>query len=91
MSPLRIDGMKARWTELVVGVFVLISPWLLGFSDITLARWGNVLCGLILILASVWTLYGDLAVEDSSSNPASTISAHASKKLKNNKSRETSQ
>ena len=53
-----MEGVKEHWTELIVGAFVLISPWLLGFSDITLARWGNVVCGLILILLNVWAIYG---------------------------------
>jgi hypothetical protein len=79
--------MKARWIELVVGAFVLASPWLLGFSDITLARWGNVICGLILILVSVWELYGTPSVADQ--DPVAASGIHVTRKSKNNKSRET--
>jgi len=77
-----------NWVELVVGALVLVSPWLLGFSDITLARWGNVVCGLIIVLVNIWAIYGDIPV----SIPAENGDGNGSgkKKLKNNKSRETS-
>jgi hypothetical protein len=78
-----MKGVKEHWTEVIVGAFVLISPWLLGFSDITLARWGNVVCGLTLILVGIWAIYGRVPVLYSKDCVGTT------KKSKNNKNRET--
>ncbi len=77
-----MENVKGHWIELVVGAFVLVSPWLLGFSDITLARWGNVMCGLILILINIWAIYGNAPV------PTLTENIRP-KKIKNSKSRGT--
>ena len=80
--------MKQHWTGLIVGAFVLASPWLLGFSNITLARWGNVICGLILILVNIWVIYGDPEEPSSTPNTA-PVRVPRVRKSKNNKSRET--
>ena len=37
----------------------IMAPWLFGFSDIALARWGNMVCGLVLILVNIWAIYGE--------------------------------
>lgn len=50
--------MIENWTELVIGIIMIISPWVLGFSDISLAKWCNVLIGLLLIIMSAWTIFG---------------------------------
>jgi hypothetical protein len=51
--------MAANWTELVIGIIMIISPWVLGFSDITLAKWCNVLVGLLLVIMSSWIMFGE--------------------------------
>jgi len=48
-------------TALAVGVIMIISPWILGFSDISLAKWCNILLGLALVLMSAWTIFGESA------------------------------
>ena len=35
---------------------MLLSPWLLGFSEISVMKWSNVLCGLALIIMNAWVL-----------------------------------
>lgn len=54
--------MATSWTELAVGLIMIASPWVLGFSDISLAKWCNVLIGLLLTLMGSWTLFGREAV-----------------------------
>ena len=49
--------MTKRWIELILGIWILISPWLLGYSDISVMKWSNLLCGLILILVGVWGIF----------------------------------
>lgn len=51
--------MSANWFKLIAGILLLISPWVLGFSDISTAKWCNVLFGLILILINMWAVFGD--------------------------------
>ena len=46
------------WIQFVIGLWLLVSPWLLGFSDIGIVKWSNVLCGLILVVMSGWELMG---------------------------------
>jgi len=48
--------MKREWTGVVIGAWVLISPWILGFATIGFMKWSNVLCGLALILVNVWAI-----------------------------------
>jgi len=58
------DGVKGRymkyigWSTLLLGVMVFISPWVLGFSGISLALWSNTVTGLILIISALWHLFG---------------------------------
>jgi hypothetical protein len=46
-----------RWTLLIVGIWILVSPWVLGFSDISVAMWSNVLCGILLALLGAWSIF----------------------------------
>ena len=50
--------MKAAWVQLVLGLWILFSPWLLGFSDITVMKWANALVGSVIILINLWALFG---------------------------------
>ncbi|MFH1193068.1 MAG: SPW repeat protein [Candidatus Jorgensenbacteria bacterium] len=42
------------WVLVGLGVWVLISPWVLGFSALNLARWNNALMGLVIIILAFW-------------------------------------
>jgi len=50
--------MAENWTELVIGIIMIASPWIFGFSDISLAKWCNVLIGLLLVLMGAWAMFG---------------------------------
>ena len=50
--------MTERWAGLVIGFWILLSPWIFGFSNITIMKWGNVLSGLVLILMNARMLLG---------------------------------
>lgn len=51
--------MKTYWTGFVVGIWLIISPWILGFSGISLAKWDSVFIGLILTLVFGWEIFGE--------------------------------
>ncbi len=46
------------WTTLAIGLMMIISPWVLGFSDISLAKWCNILLGVVLAIVSAWKIFG---------------------------------
>ncbi|WP_163268768.1 SPW repeat protein [Chelativorans alearense] len=37
-----------EWANLVLGIWAIISPWLLGFAAITAAVWAHVIAGVIV-------------------------------------------
>ncbi|MBI2589962.1 SPW repeat protein [Candidatus Berkelbacteria bacterium] len=45
-----------HWITLILGIWVFISPWLLGFSDNAAGLWSNILAGLILVIVSIYGL-----------------------------------
>jgi len=45
-----------EWVNLVLGAWLLVSPWLLGFSAVTALRWNAVLIGALIIVCAGWAL-----------------------------------
>ncbi len=44
--------------ELVLGIWIFLSPWILQFSSSSSALWSNVFSGALVALASLWGMYG---------------------------------
>lgn len=63
--------MAVQWTGIAIGAWVIVSPWLLGFSDISLAKWSNVITGGTLALVNVWSIFGKEAPPEGNRNPKS--------------------
>lgn len=59
------ENVARNWIQLVIGVWLIVSPWLLGFSSITVMKWGNMIAGLILVLINVWVIFGKTPVSSS--------------------------
>lgn len=47
-----------NWIQLILGVWVLISPWVLGFAALTPALWSNVVAGAVVAIVALWVLFG---------------------------------
>jgi hypothetical protein len=45
-----------RWTSVVIGAWLIISPWVLGFAGNFLVKWSSILCGIIIGGMNVWFL-----------------------------------
>ena len=43
-----------EWTNLVLGVWLIISPWVLRFSHTTAAMWDAVIVGILVALLALW-------------------------------------
>jgi hypothetical protein len=46
-----------EWADIAIGLWLVGSPWLLGFADIRPALWNVVLSGVAIVLSAAWTLY----------------------------------
>ncbi|MEA2782938.1 MAG: hypothetical protein QOK29_4482 [Rhodospirillaceae bacterium] len=46
-----------EWLNLVVGVWIVIAPWALGFTDIASATVAHVVLGLLIAIAAAWELW----------------------------------
>lgn len=62
--------MAQNWTQALIGLWLVLSPWLFGFSDITLMKWNNVVVGVILVLVNVWAIFGEKQVINNSQTNA---------------------
>ncbi len=51
--------MNPKWVGLISGAWLIISPWVLGFSEVSLAKWSSVLVGLMLASTYIWDLFAD--------------------------------
>jgi len=46
-----------KWTSIVLivlGIWLLLSPWVLGFSSLNLPAWNNAVFGILIILFTLW-------------------------------------
>jgi hypothetical protein len=48
-----------EWADVVLGAWLVVSPWVLGFIGMELASWNVMACGIILIVSAVWTIYDE--------------------------------
>ena len=44
---------------IALGVWILVSPWVLGAASVTPIRWSNVITGAAIALAGCWLLFGN--------------------------------
>lgn len=45
------------YVQAVLGLWTLLSPWILGYKDIQLALLSNVIAGLIIFLSAIWLIF----------------------------------
>jgi len=45
-----------EWVNLVLGAWLLVSPWVLGFSTATALMWNAVLIGALIVVSASWAL-----------------------------------
>jgi len=43
---------------MVAGIWIAVSPWVLGFSGLNLAKWSNVFAGAIVAVGAMWMVAG---------------------------------
>ena len=45
-----------EWVSLALGAWLVVSPWVLGFTATTAALWSHVIVGLLVAGMAVWTI-----------------------------------
>lgn len=48
-----------EWAEAVLGLWMVLSPWVLGFSHRTEAMFVALMVGMVVVMLSLWTLATD--------------------------------
>lgn len=48
-----------EWTDVVLGVWLLISPWILAYTSETALKWDAVIVGLVVAVLAAWALTSD--------------------------------
>lgn len=46
-----------EWTNVVVGIWVAVSPWVLGFTSLSTATSNAVIVGILAVCLAGWDLY----------------------------------
>jgi hypothetical protein len=59
LALIRFGGMYTRawlsWVNLILGAWVFVSPFVLGFSDNQVALWDNLIFGAVAFLLAGWS------------------------------------
>lgn len=42
------------WVNLILGLWLIVSPWLLGFSSTAGAMWNSVIVGFVVAILAYW-------------------------------------
>ncbi len=48
-----------HWSGIVLGLWDLMSPWILGFASVTPALWSGIASGILTILLVLWLAFGE--------------------------------
>lgn len=59
--------MNSSWIAFGFGIWLIVSPWLLGFAGISLAKWSSVIVGLVLAVVFAWELFAEKGEKDDKS------------------------
>ena len=46
-----------EWLNLLAGIWVAVSPWVLGFAAVTSAMWVHVALGVLVAAAAAWEIW----------------------------------
>lgn len=47
-----------EWLNLIAGLWLIASPWLLGFAAEVNAMWTHVIIGILVAVMSAWAVWG---------------------------------
>lgn len=44
--------------QFIIGIWILISPWVLGYADFAPILWSNIIIGVATALLGMWGIFG---------------------------------
>jgi hypothetical protein len=50
-----VDQPWLSWVNALLGAWLIVSPWVLGFADSANALWNNVIIGVIVLVLGAWS------------------------------------
>jgi hypothetical protein len=48
------------WVNVILGIWMIVSPWIFGVSDVNAILWNGIISGIVVIVLAAWSA---LAVE----------------------------
>ena len=51
--------MWEEWVDVVLGLWLIASPWILNFSTVRPALWSAIISGAIIVIAAGWNLIAE--------------------------------
>ncbi len=45
-----------NWTIFGMGIWLVLSPWILGFAEVNLALWNVTIAGTCIALLALWNM-----------------------------------
>ena len=51
-----------RWNhyaQLILGLWILVAPWVLGYAFVTPALWSSIIAGVFIALLALWSILGE--------------------------------
>jgi hypothetical protein len=46
-----------EWASVVLGVWLVVSPWVVGFTHNVVAQWTHIVLGLLIAAVAVWEVW----------------------------------
>ncbi|QRM53219.1 SPW repeat protein [Sinorhizobium sp. BG8] len=59
IATLSVFAQWEEWANLVVGLWLIASPWLLGFTSNAGAMWTHVILGALVAAVSAWAVWDE--------------------------------
>lgn len=47
-----------HWAVFVLGIWIVVSPWILGYWKVSSALWSGVVSGALVSLLALWQIVG---------------------------------
>lgn len=45
-----------HWGVVVIGGWLILAPWILGYASVNLALWNSIAAGALLIVFTAWVI-----------------------------------
>lgn len=56
------------YIQFIIGIWLVASPWLLGYSSISLMKWNSLIIGAFLVILNIWIIFQEPAGKSDENN-----------------------